>query len=133
MVEVAACCLDRDVIGQQPDVGVRATAVLLDVGLEVVGVCDRPETWCQHGEGGESHVVATISDLSRIIVLRRSHNLRSRLPCRITDRTLRVSVVFLVLGAPPVLDIMALALLALHDLVDVAWRTVLAIVVEVTS
>jgi hypothetical protein len=44
-----------------------------------------------------------------------------------------VSVVFLVLGAPPVLDVMALALLALHDLVDVAWRTVHAIIVEVMS
>jgi hypothetical protein len=86
--------------------------------------------WCQCGEGGESHVVATVADLRRIIVLRCSHNLRSRLPCRVTDRTLRVAVVFLVLGAPLVLDVVALAL---HDLVDTAWRTVVAIVVEVTS
>jgi uncharacterized membrane protein len=37
------------------------------------------------------------------------------------DRTLRVAVVFLVLGAPPVLDVVALALLTLHDPVDAAW------------
>jgi hypothetical protein len=43
-----------------------------------------------------------------------------------------VVVVFLVLCAPPVLDVVALALLAHHDPVDAAWRTVLAIVVEVT-
>jgi hypothetical protein len=41
-------------------------------------------------------------------------------------------VVFLVLGRPPVLDVVALALLTLHDPVDAAWRTVLAIVVEAT-
>jgi hypothetical protein len=39
----------------------------------------------------------------------------------------------LVLGTPPVLDAVALELLALHDPVDNAWRTVLAIVVEATS
>jgi hypothetical protein len=127
VVEVAACRLDRDVIGRLPDVGVGATVILLDVGFEVVGVCDRPETWRQHGEGGKSHVVATVTDLSR------GHDLRSRLPCRVTDRTLRVAVVFLVLGAPPVLDVVALALLALHDPVDAAWRTVLVIAVEATS
>jgi hypothetical protein len=44
-----------------------------------------------------------------------------------------VAVIFLVLGTPPVLDVVALALLALHDLVDTAWRTILSIVVEVTS
>jgi hypothetical protein len=44
-----------------------------------------------------------------------------------------VAVVFLVLGASPVLDVVALALLALHDPVDAAWRTVLAIVVQATS
>jgi hypothetical protein len=37
------------------------------------------------------------------------------------------------LGTPPVLDVVALALLALHDLVDTAWRTILSIVVEATS
>jgi hypothetical protein len=41
-----------------------------------------------------------------------------------------VAVVFLILGTSPVLDVVALAL---HDLVDAAWRTVLAIVVEATS
>jgi hypothetical protein len=44
-----------------------------------------------------------------------------------------VAVIFLVLGTRPVLDVVALALLALHDLVDTAWRTILAIVVEAMS
>jgi hypothetical protein len=44
-----------------------------------------------------------------------------------------MAVVGLVLGTPPVLDVVAFALLALHDPVDTAWRTVLAIVVEATS
>jgi ABC-type methionine transport system permease subunit len=39
----------------------------------------------------------------------------------------------LVLGTPPVLDVMAFALLALHDLVDTTRRTVLAVVVEATT
>jgi hypothetical protein len=42
VVEAAAGRLDGDVVGRQPDVGVEATVVLLDVGLEVVGVGDRP-------------------------------------------------------------------------------------------
>jgi hypothetical protein len=133
VVEVAPCRLDRDVVGRQPDVGVRATVVLLDVGLEVVGVCDRPETWRQRREDGECHVIAVVADLSYNIVLHRSHDLISRLSRWVTDRTLRVATVFLVLGTPPVLDVMALALLALHDPVDATWRTVLAVVVEATS
>jgi hypothetical protein len=44
-----------------------------------------------------------------------------------------MAVVGLVLGTPSVLDVVAFALLALHDPVDTAWRTVLAIVVEATS
>jgi hypothetical protein len=44
-----------------------------------------------------------------------------------------VAVVFLVLGTSQVLDVMALALIALHDLVDAARRTVLMVVVEATS
>jgi hypothetical protein len=39
----------------------------------------------------------------------------------------------LVLGTPPVLDVMAFALLALHDRVDTTRRTVLAVVVEATT
>jgi hypothetical protein len=39
----------------------------------------------------------------------------------------------LVLGTLPVLDVVAFALLALHDPVDAAWRTVLTVVVEATS
>jgi hypothetical protein len=34
---------------------------------------------------------------------------------------------------PPVLDVVAFALLTLHDPVDVAWRTVLAVIVEAMS
>jgi hypothetical protein len=41
-----------------------------------------------------------------------------------------VAVVCLVLGTPPVLDVMAFALLALHDPVDAAWRPILVVVVE---
>jgi hypothetical protein len=41
-----------------------------------------------------------------------------------------VAVVFLVLGALPVLDVVAFALLALHDPVDAACGTVLTVVVE---
>jgi hypothetical protein len=44
-----------------------------------------------------------------------------------------VPVVFLVLGTSPILDVVALTLLALHDPVDAAWMTVLAVVVEATS
>jgi hypothetical protein len=44
-----------------------------------------------------------------------------------------VAVVFLVLGTSPTLDVVALALLTLHDLVDAAWRTVLTVIVKVTS
>jgi hypothetical protein len=44
-----------------------------------------------------------------------------------------VAVFGLVLGTPPVLDVVAFALLTLHDPVDAAWRTVLAVVVEATS
>jgi hypothetical protein len=91
------------------------------------------ETWCQRREGAKSHVIATVTDLSRIVVLRRSHDLGSRLPREITNRTIRVAVVFLVLGASPVLDIVAFTLLALHDLVDATWGIVLMVVVEVTS
>jgi hypothetical protein len=89
--------------------------------------------WRQHREGGERHVVAAVADLSCIVVLRRSHNLGSRLLRRVTDRTLRVVVVLLILGMPLVLDIVALTLLALHDLVDAAWGIVLTVIVEATS
>jgi hypothetical protein len=44
-----------------------------------------------------------------------------------------VAVVFLVLGTSPVLDVVALALLTLHDLVDSSWRNIIAVVVEATS
>jgi hypothetical protein len=44
-----------------------------------------------------------------------------------------VTVVILVQGTSPVLNIMALALLALHDSVDTIQRTVFPVVVEATS
>jgi hypothetical protein len=125
--------VDTDHLGRQPDVGVGAAVVLLDVRLEVVGVCNRPDMWRQRREGGERHVIAAVSDLRCIVVLRRSHNLGPRLPRRVTDWTLRVVVVFLILGTPLVLDIVALTLLALHDLVDAALGIVLTVVVEAMS
>jgi hypothetical protein len=51
--------------------------------------------------------------MGRIVILRRSYNLGSGLPRRITSRTLRVAVVFLVLGTSPILDVVALALLSM--------------------
>jgi hypothetical protein len=65
VIEVAAGCLDGDVVGRQLDVGVGIAVVLLDVRLEVVGVGNRPETWCQCGEGSDPHVIAVVADLSR--------------------------------------------------------------------
>jgi hypothetical protein len=44
-----------------------------------------------------------------------------------------VVVVFLVLGASPVLDVVAFALLTLHDPLDATWGTVLTVVLEATS
>jgi hypothetical protein len=44
-----------------------------------------------------------------------------------------VAVVRLVLGTSLVLDVMAFTLLTLHDPVDTARRTILAVVVEATS
>jgi hypothetical protein len=84
-------------------------------------------------EGRDHHVVVAIADLSRVIVPLCSHNMGSRLSVRVTNRTLGVAVVGLVLGTPPVLDVVTFALLALHDPVDVAQRTVPVIVVDATS
>jgi hypothetical protein len=133
VVDVAAGRLVGDVVGRQPDVGVGAAVVLLDVGLEVVGVGDRSETWRQRGKGRDLHVVVVVADLSRVIIPRCGHDMRSRLVVRVRHRTLGVAVVCLVLGTPPVLDVVVFAVLAVHDPVDTAWRTVLAVVVEATS
>jgi hypothetical protein len=133
VVEAATGRLDSDAEGRQPNVGVGAAVVVLDVGLEVVGVGDRPEKWRQRGEGGDRHVVAAVADRSHIVVPRRSHDLGYGLSFWDTDRTLRVAVFGLVLGTPLVLDVVAFAFLALHDPVDAAWRTVLVVVVEATS
>jgi hypothetical protein len=127
VVEVAAGHLDGDVGGQQPNVGVGATVVL---DVEVVGVSDRSETWRQRGEGCDRHVVAVIANLSCVIIPRCDRDLGFRLTVRFGQRTLGMAVVRLVLGTPLVLDIVAFAL---HDPVDAALRTVLAVVVEATS
>jgi hypothetical protein len=90
------------------------------IQVEFVGVSNRPETWRQCGEGGDCHVVAAIADLSRAVIPRCSHDLGSRLSVQITDRTLGMAVFGLVLGTLPVLDVVAFALLTLHDPVDAA-------------
>jgi hypothetical protein len=107
--------------------------VLLDVGLEVVGVGDRSKTWGQHGESGDCHVVTTVADLIHIVVPRRGHDLGSGPPVWVGYRTLEVAVVFLILGTSPVLDVMTLALLALHDPVDAFQGTVLTVVAEAAA
>jgi hypothetical protein len=56
--------------------------------------------------------------MSRDVVLRYNHNLRSRLMVRVRNRTLRMAVVCLVLGTPPVLDVVAVTFFALHDPMD---------------
>jgi hypothetical protein len=115
VIEVAPGRLNSDLVGRQPDVGVGATVVHLNVGLEVIGVSDQSETWCQCGEGSDRHVVAVVADLSRDVVLHCNHDLRYRLTVWVRDRTLRMAVVCLVLGTPPVLDIVAIAFFTLHD------------------
>jgi hypothetical protein len=118
VIEVAISRLDGDVVGRQPDVVVRAAVVLLDVWLVVVGVGDRLETWCQHGEGSDSHIVALVSDLGGTLVLCGGHDLGSGLAILVRDRTLRVVIVRLVLGTLPVLDVVAIAIFMLHDVMD---------------
>jgi hypothetical protein len=133
VIKVVIVRLDDDVVGRQPNVWVGAAIVLLDVGLEVVGVGDRLEMWRQCGKGSDRHVVAVVADLSRDVALHCSHDLRSKLTVRVGHRTLRMAVVCLMLGKPLVLDVMAVVFLALHDPMDGARGAVLAIVVEVTS
>jgi hypothetical protein len=118
VVEVVTGRLDSDVVGQQLDVGVGAVIVLLDVWLEVVGVGDISETWCQHGEGSDHHVVSIFADLSRDVVLGSSHNLGSGQTVWVRDCTLRMFIVCHVLGTPPILDVVVIAFFALHDPMD---------------
>jgi hypothetical protein len=87
MIEIATSRLDDNVVGRQPDVGVGAVVVLLDVRLEVVWVGNRSETRRQRGEGGDGHVVAVVSDLGSTLILRGSHNLGSGLAILVRDRT----------------------------------------------
>jgi hypothetical protein len=118
MVEVAADRFDSDVVGRQPDDGVRAVVILLDVRLEVVRVGDRSETRGQCGEGGDGHVVVVVSDLGGTLILRGGHDLGPGLVILVRDRILRVVVVCLVLGTSPVLDIVAIMLFTLCDAMD---------------
>jgi hypothetical protein len=71
VIEVVVGRLDGDVVGRQPDVGVGAAIVLLDVWLEVVGIGDRSETRHQRGEGSDDHVIVVVSDLGGSLVLHR--------------------------------------------------------------
>jgi hypothetical protein len=96
----------------------RSAVVLLDVELEVVRLGDRSETRGQHREGGDVHVVATISDLGAASTMCRSHDLGSGLVIHVRNRTFKVSVVRLVLGTSPVLKVMAVALLKFDDAVN---------------
>jgi hypothetical protein len=118
MVEVVAGRLDSDVVSQQPDDGDGIAVVLLDVRLEVVGVGDRSETRCQHREGSDGHVIAVVFDLGASLILHRGHDLGSRPAILVRDQTLRVAVVRLVLGTSPILDIVAIVLLMLHNVMD---------------
>jgi hypothetical protein len=44
-----------------------------------------------------------------------------------------MAIFCLVLGTPSVLDVVAVAFLALHDLMDGTWGVVISIIVEATS
>jgi hypothetical protein len=81
----------------------------------------------------QSFIVAVVSDLSRDVVLCCRHDLGSRLSVRVRDRTLKMAIVCLVLGTPPVLDVVAIALFTLHDPMDGNQGAVLSIVVEASS
>jgi hypothetical protein len=52
---------------------------------------------------------------------------------QVTDRTLGMAMFGLILGTPPVLDVVAFALPALYNPVNAARRAVLTVVVEATS
>jgi hypothetical protein len=69
VVEVTTCGPDGDVVGRKSDVGVGAAVVLLGAWLEVVGVGDRSEMWCQRREGSDRHVITVVADLGDRIVL----------------------------------------------------------------
>jgi hypothetical protein len=71
--------------------------------------------------------------VSHDVALRCTHDMRSRLTIRVRDWTLRMVVVCLVLGTPPVLDVVAVAFFALHDPMDGARGGALTTVVEATS
>jgi hypothetical protein len=44
-----------------------------------------------------------------------------------------VAVLGFILGTPPVLDVVAFTLLALHDPVDASWRAILTVGIEAMS
>jgi hypothetical protein len=99
-------------------------------GLKLSGVGDRSEARGQHGESGDGHVVTVVSDLGATSALCRGDDLGPGLAIWVWDWTLWVSVVRLVLGTSHVLDVVAVALLALHDAMDNTGRVVLAVVLR---
>jgi hypothetical protein len=64
---------------------------------------------------GDGHVIATIPILGAALAPCMGNDLASGLAIRIWDRALWVTVFCLVLGTSPVLDIVVVTLLALHD------------------
>jgi hypothetical protein len=131
VVEVATRRLDGDVVGRQPVVGFGEAVVLLDVWHEVVRVGDRSEVMGQRGESGDGRVVAAVPGLGATSTPCRGDDLGSGLVIQIWDRALMVTIVCLILGIAPVLDVVAVAHLALHDAVDSTGRAVLTVVLRV--
>jgi hypothetical protein len=82
----------------------------------------------QRGESGDGHVIAATPGLGTALAPCRGGDLGSRLAIRIWDRALWVAIVRLILGMSSVLDIVAVALLALHDVMDNTRRVVLSVV-----
>jgi hypothetical protein len=81
----------------------------------------------QRREGDDGHVVTVVSNLGAASSLCSGHDLGSGLVIRVWNGTLRVVVVCPVLGTSPVLSVVEVTLLTLHDEMDATWRSVLAI------
>jgi hypothetical protein len=87
----------------------------------------------QRGEGGDGHVITTISGLSAASVLCRVDDQGPGLAILILSTLLRMAIICFILGATPVLNVMAVALLAFHDAVDGARGAVLMVVLRAMS
>jgi hypothetical protein len=61
------------------------------------------------------------------------HDLGSGLAILVRNQTLRVAIVHLVLGTSPLIDVVVITLLTLHDAMNGARRSILAIKVQTTS